>query len=259
MMKCKTTKKNSVIFAFVMIFALTLSLVTPVTSKASYPNVTNLKVTNVTDTTITFNKTTKEYANNISNIVLELGRTKYTMGSAQEYTCQDLFKDAEYVIYGTYDIYDEASGKTFVGVIEEIIVKTKAFKNPTIEKFEESRKGTSTLSVAYEYLDEDRIVEKAYILVNGEVAKEVSVKNGSVSLSGLDFEANEYRVQLVLEYTGEDGETVKVESEVLEYLHEVVTPEPTPEKKKCGKKSAELIISILAAASVSYIFLRKRK
>ena len=75
----------------------------------------------------------------------------------------------------------------------------------------------------------------------------------------MDFEANEYRVQLVLEYTGEDGETVKVESEVLEYLHEVVTPAPTPEKKKCGKKSAELIISILAAASVSYIFLRKRK
>ena len=218
-----------------------------------------VKVTNVTDTTITFNKTTKEYANNISNIVLELGRTKYTMGSAQEYTCQDLFKDAEYVINGTYDIYDEASGKTFVGVIEEIIVKTKAFKDPTIEKFEESRKGTSTLSVAYEYLDEDRIVEKAYILVNGEVAKEVSVKNGSVSLSGLDFEANEYRVQLVLEYTGEDGETVKVESEILEYLHEVVTPEPAPAKKKCGKKSAELIISILAAASVSYIFLRKRK
>ena len=45
---------------------------------------------------------------------------------------------------------------------------------------------------------------------------------------------------------------------MLEYLHEVVTPEPTPEKKKCGKKSAELIIAVLASASVAGLFLRKR-
>ena len=215
-----------------------------------------IKVDEVTDTTIKFIKVAGD---NVSNIVLKLGNTTFTMGSNKEFVCTDLYKDAEYKITGTYDIYDEASGVTYTGVIEKMTVPTKAFATPKIVKFEEARKGTSTLSVAYEYLDEDRIVEKAYILVNGEVAKEVSVKNGSVSLSGLDFEANEYRVQLVLEYTGEDGETVKVESEVLEYLHEVVTPEPAPEKKKCGKKSAELIISILAAASVSYIFLRKRK
>jgi thiamine biosynthesis protein ThiI len=73
---------------------------------------------------------------------------------------------------------------------------------------------------------------KCYVLVNGEVAKEVSVKSGSVSLTGLDFEANEYSIQLVIEYTDEDGKTIEVKSEVLEYLHEVVTPVPTPEKKK---------------------------
>ena len=50
-----------------------------------------------------------------------------------------------------------------------------------------------------------------------------------------------------------------MESDALEYLHEEVTPEPTPEKKKCGKKSAEIIIAVLAAASVAYVFLRKRK
>ena len=63
MMKCKTTKKNSVIFAFVMIFALTLSLVTPVTSKASYPNVTNLKVTNVTANSISIQWTGENASN----------------------------------------------------------------------------------------------------------------------------------------------------------------------------------------------------
>lgn len=63
MMKSKTTKKNSVIFAFVMIFALTLSLVTPVTSKASYPNVTNLKVTNVTANSISIQWTGEDASN----------------------------------------------------------------------------------------------------------------------------------------------------------------------------------------------------
>ena len=34
--------------------------------------------------------------------------------------------------------------------------------------------------------------------------------------------------------------------------------EPQPTKKKCGKKSAELIIAVLASASVAGLFLRKR-
>ena len=65
MMKSKTTKKNSVIFAFVMIFALTLSLVTPITSKASYyyPNVTNLKVTKVTANSISIQWTGEDASN----------------------------------------------------------------------------------------------------------------------------------------------------------------------------------------------------
>ena len=46
---------------------------------------------------------------------------------------------------------------------------------------------------------------------------------------------------------------------MLEYLHEVVTPEPTPEKKKCGKKSAELVVSIISVSAACAIILKKRK
>ena len=64
---------------------------------------------------------------------------------------------------------------------------------------------------------------------------------------------------MIIEYTDEDGKTIEVKSEVLEYLHEVVTPEPAPAKKKCGKKSAELVVSIISASTACAIILKKRK
>ncbi len=211
----------------------------------------------VTDTTITFSKTKNDYGQHISNIVLTLGFKTYSMGSADEYTCEELYKDVDYTITCTYDIYDPASKQTFKGQTEEVVVHTKAFKTPTIESFQEARKGTSTLSIDYEYLDEDRVVQDAYIEINGERVKDIAVKKGSVSLTGLDFENNNYSIKLIVEYVDENEKTIKVESEALEYKV-VVQPEPEP-TKKCGKKSAELIIEILAVTAVAYVFFRKRK
>ena len=35
--------------------------------------------------------------------------------------------------------------------------------------------------------------------------------------------------------------------------------EPQPEKKKCGKKSAELVVSIISVSAACAIILKKRK
>ena len=119
------------------------------------------------------------------------------------------------------------------------------------------------------------------------------------TITGLDFETNEYAFKLVLEYLDENGKTIKVESETLEYKHEhvhnfvegscecgekdpnyvpphehnfvegscecgekdpnYVAKDPEPAKKKCGKKSAELLIAAISLVSVIGIFFRKRK
>ena len=217
-----------------------------------------LYVKGKTDSSITIAKdTTLATASQIQDVIVHIGDNTFNLGNNAEIECKDLYQDVEYDVYFEYTVV-APNGDKFELTSEVIKVKTNAFKVPSIVSFAEARKGNTTLSISYEYQDTDRVVTKAYVLVNGEVAKEVSVKSGSVSLTGLDFEANEYSVQLVIEYTDEDGKTVEVKSEVLEYLHEVVTPEPTPEKKKCGKKSAELIIAVLASASVAGLFLRKR-
>ena len=217
-----------------------------------------LYVKGKTDSSITIAKdTTLATASQIQDVIVHIGDNTFNLGNNAEIECKDLYQDVEYDVYFEYTVV-APNGDKFNLTSEAIKVKTNAFKVPSIVSFAEARKGNTTLSISYEYQDVDRVVTKAYVLVNGEVAKEVSVKSGSVSLTGLDFEANEYSVQLVIEYTDEDGKTVEVKSEVLEYLHEVVTPEPTPQKKKCGKKSAELIIAVLASASVAGLFLRKR-
>ena len=227
------------------------------TPEYEYPE-HGLYVKGKTDSSITIAKdTTLATASQIQDVIVHIGNNTFNLGNNAEIECKDLYQDVEYEVYYEYTVV-APNGDKFNLTSEVIKVKTNAFKVPSIVSFAEARKGNTTLSISYEYQDIDRVVTKAYVLVNGEVAKEVSVKSGSVSLTGLDFEANEYSIQLVIEYTDEDGNTIEVKSEVLEYLHEVVTPEPTPEKKKCGKKSAELIIAVLASASVAGLFLRKR-
>ena len=227
------------------------------TPEYEYPE-HGLYVKGKTDSSITIAKdTTLATASQIQDVIVHIGNNTFNLGNNAEIECKDLYQDVEYEVYYEYTVV-APNGDKFNLTSEVIKVKTNAFKVPSIVSFAEARKGNTTLSISYEYQDIDRVVTKAYVLVNGEVAKEVSVKSGSVSLTGLDFEANEYSIQLVIEYTDEDGKTIEVKSEVLEYLHEVVTPEPTPAKKKCGKKSAELIIAVLASASVAGLFLRKR-
>ena len=215
-----------------------------------------LSIENITNNSLTIKKNVElETSSWIQNVIVHVGKETYNMGNDSVIECTGLFKDTEYEVYFEYVIVDPESGKEYKATSNPTYIYTLPFSVPTIVTFQEARKGTGSLSITYEYLDEDRVVTKAYVLVNGEVAKEISVKSGSVSLTGLDFENNEYTVQLVIEYENTDAKTVKVESVKLEYLHEV---EIKP-AKKCGKKGAELIIATLSAASVVGVFLRKRK
>lgn len=219
-----------------------------------YP-VHGLSITGITDTSVTISKDMNlPTAGQIQDVVVHVGNKTFNLGNNESIECTGLSKDFEYEVYYEYVVV-APNGSKFNLESEKITFRTKAFKIPSIESVKESRKSNTTLSLDYQYVDDDRVVKKAYVLVNGEVSKELVVKSGTVSLTGLNFEENEYTIKLVIEYEDENGELIKVESETLEYLHEAA---PAP-KKKCGKKSAELIISTLTAVSVAFVFLRKRK
>ena len=199
-------------------------------------------------------------ANQIVDVIVHVGKETFNMGSAESFVCNGLYKDVEYDIYFEYKVV-APNGTKYPAESKHYTVKTLAYSVPSIASFAEGRKSNSSLTLAYEYIDEDRIAETAYVLVNGEKSKEVSTRSGNVTITGLDFENNSYEFQLVVEFLDEDQKLVQVKSDILEYT--LAEPEPTPEPEKpkggCGNKGAELIISLMAATAVVGIFLRKRK
>ena len=223
-----------------------------------------LSIENITHESITIKKdmnlSTSEW---IQNVVVNIGKAKYSMGNANEFNCDGLAKDTEYEVFFEYTVVDPASGKEYPQVSTSTFIYTEPFCLPKIIKFEENRKSSSSLTIAYEYSDEDRIVENAYILVNGEKVKEISTKSGTTTINSLDFENNNYEVKLVLEYLNQEEKIQTIESNILEYKMPEVNPEPTPNPEKpkggCGKKGVELFVSLMTASAVIGILLRKRK
>ena len=193
----------------------------------------------------------------IFDVIIHLGSSTYMMNDEKEYVISDLISDTEYNIYFTFSVKDKETGKTYTKDTEAVTVKTLSYDLPEIKEFKESKKKENSLSVSYEYVDNDNLVEKAYILINGK-EKELSSMLGSERFGDLDFTKNVYELTLVLEGHTKDGESFKITSEVLKY-DEVKDEKPQEKKKKCGKKSAELIISFLAATSLMGIVLRKKK
>ena len=86
-----------------------------------------------------------------------------------------------------------------------------------------------------------------------------SHKNGSVSITGLDFANNTYEVKFVLEYKNEIGKTVTLESEVLTYEQTNQNPAPAPNPSAgCAFGSAQLMISVISLTAVLGLVFRKR-
>ncbi len=219
---------------------------------------TPFTISQITDTSITVIKQETEVSNNISNVVVIIGKKEYSLGSGNEIVCSDLQKGNSYEISYRYDIYDEPTKMTYTTTTTPFTITTLNFTTPAIELYEESIKTKTLIGIKYKYADPDSKVTKAYIEYGTEKF-EITSKTGTATIQNLDFENNSYEFKLVLEYEDEAGNVQKVESEVLKYIIEVEEPDPTPEKKKCGKKSAELIIASIAVTSSLGLVLRKKK
>ncbi len=222
-------------------------------TKAYTPPSDPIKIGKITDSSI---EVIKNDIKEISNMIIYLGKTAYPLNDNTYLILTNLNKDTEYEIYATYDIYDAELNKTFNITSELIRVKTASFKIPEIESFEETIKSKTLIGIKYKYLDPDDKVISAYILY-GEEKFIINSKLGTATITNLDFENKSYSFQLILEYLDEDGNVQKIESDNLSYIIEV--EEPTPEKKKCGNKCAEIIISSICLSTILALLLKKQK
>lgn len=215
-------------------------------------------IDNITDSSITIYKKPTESASNIKNVTVCIDKDEYYLGDNDTITCDNLLKGKSYILSFKYDYYDEVTGKLYQTTTLPSLFDTLKYATPVIISISESVKTSTILGIKYEYKDEDSRVENAYILCNDEQYP-VENKNGTISLSGLDFANNTYNIKLVLEYKNDAGRIVILESEVLTYEASNNTPAPNPSPSGgCSMGSVKLFISLISLASLLSIVLRKR-
>lgn len=231
------------------------------TKAYTYPEC-QVKISKINKKSVSFILASSEYSKDVSAVQLYIGDNSYFMGDKKEFLVEDLFEDQEYTYHVEYDIYDSASNAKYHYVSENMHFKTLSYELPVIEKFEESKKTDNSLTIDYKYVDSDRIVSKAYITVNGKEVETLAAKNASITIKDLDFSNNDYEIQLVLELKIDGVESVK--SVLLSYKapEKEVTPPPSEETKpakKCGKKSAELILGLISSTTLLAFVLKKNR
>ena len=228
------------------------TLVTAYTAPFVMPS-SGLKIDSRSITDVGF-KVIKEdfgHAANIRNVVIQVGDSVYQMGDAMEFVINDLIIDTEYDVSITYEVYDELTGKLYPGSLDPVKVKTASFITPSITRFEEKGIISEQYVFAYTYADKSSKVEEAYLLVN-DVKHMADAKSGNFRIADIDLNKSSYTIKFVLEYTNDQGEKVKVESETIT-LNQIVQ-----EPKKGCKKKAEAIICFTTAIAVIGVLLRKK-
>lgn len=231
------------------------------TKEYSFPE-KPFQVTDIRKNSITISKPETDLSKNIKNVVVHLGDRAYSMNEESTFNIDDLIDDTTYELFYSYDIYDEVTKKTYSTTTEKTNVKTLSYEIPLIKKFIETKKTATTITIEYLYEDLDNVVTKAYLLINNE-QKEVTTKIGYEKIA-LDFENQDNIIQLVVEYTTENGTIKQIKSDQLFYEKTASTPvekDPTEEtlpKKKCGKKDTALLLSLLTSASFLGLVLLKK-
>jgi predicted porin len=185
------------------------------------------------------------------------------MGSNDTLLVSNLIEDTEYEITYKYDIYDTLTSVTYSTITDPVKVKTTNFDLPTITTFEIAKQTDTYINIDYQYKDSDKVVTAAYLYVNGVSDRVLSTKVGTEKVT-IDLDASAYDIELVIEYS--DGTSTKqIKSDTIhlnkneqQKVEEPTTSDTGSTKKKCGKKSASMLISLLSSVSILYIILKRK-
>lgn len=156
------------------------------------------KFTNVNKNEVTITRSNNNKSSWFKNIQVMINNETYNMGSDYELKVEGLIENTKYTVEFTYDVLEPDTGNIYHGK-ETKTVTTLSYSLPKIVKFEIYRQTNSKITFSYEYSDDDGVVEYANILCNGSKTQLTS-KRGTIAISDLDFEHNEYTFQLQIAY-----------------------------------------------------------
>ena len=220
-------------------------------------------------------------ANEISNVVVYVGDFSYNMGDKEEIICDNLFSDLEYDVYFTYDVTDPETNRTYhVSTLDldgGIKIKTLSYDKPEFVDFSIKTENEDNLVISYQYNDTSKVVKNASVYVNGEKLNDLNLKKGTIKIDFKDQKELTIIIKLSCAYDGDEFEIVSdnIEYKIEKEKEDNPTPidqnpsdnpdqpsdpveiVPTP-KKKCGKKSSELIISLISLSTLLAFVIKKR-
>ena len=176
----------------------TVSYSTKTKTKAFKMPSAGFKFSLVNKTSVTLTRGKGSAASWFENIKVTINGETYNMGTDYELKIDNLIQDTKYDAEISYDVVEPDTGNIYHGT-ETKTVTTLAYALPEIVKFEIYRQSANRITFSYEYKDEDGVVEYANIKCNGK-ATALTSKRGTVSISDLDFENNEYTFQLQVAY-----------------------------------------------------------
>ena len=202
-------------------------------------------------------------ADYFNNIIVHIGDSSYNMGNKAEFEINDLIDDTEYEVYFEYTINDPVNGTFNKSTIDKMIkIKTLSFNKPIIDEFKLSSSNNNVYSFDYKISDNDRVLKNVKLVVNGNVVASSTSRRGSIEFTDTDL-YNDKLCKLVIVYEKDDVkgeiETEIITIKALEKPAPTPDVEPTPAKKKCGKKSAELIISLISISTMLMFAFKNKK
>ena len=196
----------------------------------------------------------------ISNFKIHQGETEYDVNPGESIHVKNLEPLKSYEFYATFDALDPETGNSYPVITPIYECSTLKDARPIITSFKLVKHAGTVLEFEYSYSDAKNQVEYAYIEFFGSVNK-VEGTSGVKRFEGFDLTQNSYTFTFRLKT--ENGEIVshKIELAQMDELppSEELPNEPQPTKKKCGKKSAELVVSIISVSAACAIILKKRK
>lgn len=203
---------------------------------------------------VTFEKTSDECVKNV-HIVID-GKS-LSVDEGDTFVVTDFDEDKEYTVKFTYDYESPEIDHALHLESGEISFKTLDKALPKLTKFETKEVEDDAVSFNYQIVDEDSVIDSAYLLVNEEKVT-VDPAKKTIKVKDLDLANNEYTFKLVIEYGSK-----KIETEQLTYGTKQAGPvdpptPPEPAKSGCGNSGLVMVLSMITLASALAVTLRKK-
>ena len=226
-----------------------------------------LEITEVNKNSIIITKKETGFESWIQNVVVRVGDNYYNMGNESLFVIDNLFDETEYLVTFEYDVFEPNNPIIYKGQDKPYSIKTLAFNLPIFEKFEIEEATENSVSISYEYDDEDDVIVEAYVIAYNEMGKTASKqritrKRGTVNFTGLDLTSQSYSFKIEILYKKSEEDSLLssyFSDEIIQEKLELNETKPGKGCGRCTKSSSNYMIATLSVASLAILVFRKKK